>query len=152
MSPELVVFLVAISPIAELRGAIPLALTVYHFAWPKAFLISILGNLSFIIPVVWFLEVFSAFLMKKFSLVNKFFTWLFQRTQAKITASYKKYSRWALALFVAVPLPFTGAWTGSIAAYLLGLSKKETFFYVGLGVVAAGIIVTILTLLGIKLV
>jgi len=72
--------------------------------------------------------VFSEFLMKKFAFANRFFTWLFQRTQAKITASYKKYSCWALALFVAVPLPFTGAWTGSIAAYLLRLSKKKLFF------------------------
>jgi len=152
MPKELITILIALSPLAELRGAIPLAIGVFQFFWLKAFLLSILGNMIVIIPLMWFLEKFSDFLMKKFSFWQKFFSWLFQRTRSKIEKHYKKYSRWALTIFVAIPLPMTGAWTGSVAAYLLGLNKKEAFVFISLGVVIAGIIVTFLTLLGKKVI
>ncbi|MGB9763141.1 MAG: COG2426 family protein [Minisyncoccia bacterium] len=136
------------SPLSELRGAIPLALIVYHFPVWKAFLISIIGNSLIIIPVIFFLEKVSDWLMKKSKLFNYFFNWLFKRTRLKIEGNYKKYSKWALTIFVAIPLPMTGAWTGSVAAYLLGLNKKEALLYIGLGVLLAGLIVTVLTLVG----
>jgi len=152
MPKELITILIALSPLAELRGAIPVAMGIFHFFWFKAFLLSFLGNISFIIPLLWFLEKFSSFLMEKSQFWNKVLNWIFNRTRAKIEPSYKKYSRWALVIFVAIPLPMTGAWTGSIAAYLLGFNKKEAFSLISLGVFIAGCIVTILTLLGIKLI
>ncbi|NMB92198.1 MAG: small multi-drug export protein [Parcubacteria group bacterium] len=146
---ELIVFLISLSPLAELRGAIPVAISVYHFSWLKAFLISFLGNIIIIVPIIWFLETSSNWLMKKSKFFNRFFTWIFDKTRKKIDHRYNKYRNWALLIFVAIPLPTTGAWTGSIAAYLLGLSKKESFVFISLGVLVAGCIVTILTLLGI---
>jgi len=151
MRAELTIFLIAMSPFAELRGAIPIGITVFHFSWLKTFLISFLGNIIFIIPVILFLEHFSDFLMKKNKWFYKCFTWIFNRTRKQISASYQKYSRWALTIFVAVPLPFTGAWTGCIAAYLLGFSKRESFLLISLGVFIAACIVTTLTLLGVSL-
>ncbi|MGC8851807.1 MAG: COG2426 family protein [Minisyncoccia bacterium] len=148
ISKELIIFLISMSPLSELRGAIPLALIVYHFPVWKAFLISIIGNSLIIIPVIFFLEKVSDWLMKKSKLFNYFFNWLFKRTRLKIEGNYKKYSKWALTIFVAIPLPMTGAWTGSVAAYLLGLNKKEALLYIGLGVLLAGLIVTVLTLVG----
>jgi len=152
MSKELITILIALSPLAELRGAIPVAVGIYHFSWLKAFLLSFLGNILFIIPFLWFLENFSSFLMEKSKFWRGLFNWIFNRTRVKIEPSYKKYSRWALVIFVAIPLPMTGAWTGSIAAYLLGFNKKEAFALISSGVFLAGCIVTILTLLGIKLI
>jgi len=147
---ELIVFFISMSPISELRGAIPIAISLYHFSWLKAFIISFLGNIIIIIPIIWFLERFSEFLMVKSKIFHKFFTWLFNRTRKKINTHYEKYRNLALLIFVAIPLPMTGAWTGSVAAYLLGVSKKESFIYISLGVLVAAIIVTTLTLLGIK--
>jgi uncharacterized membrane protein len=139
------------TPVSELRGAIPLALTIYHLPWWKAFLISVIGNILIILPVIIFLEKSSELLMRKSKVLNSFFNWLFERTRKKISKSYDKYRNLALLIFVAIPLPMTGAWTGSVAAYLLGLSKKEALIYIGLGVVGAGIIVTLTTLLGKKI-
>ncbi|MGC8651227.1 MAG: COG2426 family protein [Minisyncoccia bacterium] len=152
MSKELITIFIALSPFSELRGAIPVAIGIFHFSWPKALILSIFGNIIFIIPLMWFLEKFSDFLMQKSIFWENFFNWLFQRTRNKIDTNYKKYSHWALTIFVAIPLPMTGAWTGSVAAYLLGLNKKEAFVYISLGVVIAGIIVTLLTLLGKKVI
>lgn len=148
---ELIVFLISMTPVSELRGAIPLALTIYHLPWWKAFLISVIGNILIILPVIIFLEKSSELLMRKSKVLNSFFNWLFERTRKKISKSYDKYRNLALLIFVAIPLPMTGAWTGSVAAYLLGLSKKEALIYIGLGVVGAGIIVTLTTLLGKKI-
>lgn len=148
---ELIVFLISMTPVSELRGAIPLALTLYHLPWWKAFLISVIGNILIILPVIIFLEKSSELLMRKSKVLNSFFNWLFERTRKKISKSYDKYRNLALLIFVAIPLPMTGAWTGSVAAYLLGLSKKEALIYIGLGVVGAGIIVTLTTLLGKKI-
>lgn len=148
MTKELITILVALSPFSELRGAIPLAIGVFHFYWLKAFILSLFGNLLLILPVFLFLEKGADFLMTKSLFWQKFFHWLFRRTRSQIEAQYKKYSRWALTIFVAIPLPLTGAWTGTVAAYLLGLSKKETFIFVGLGVFIAALLVTILSVLG----
>jgi len=63
-----------------------------------------------------------------------------------------KWGKLALVIFVAIPLPLTGAWTGSLAAFLFGFKKKEAFWLIVLGVLIAGIIVSFLTILGVKLV
>ena len=149
---ELWTILIAASPIVELRGAIPIAMGIFYFSWFKAFILSFLGNILIIVPFIWFLETFSNFLMEKSKFWNRVLNWIFERTRIKIGPTYKKYSRWALVIFVAIPLPMTGAWTGSIAAYLLGFNKKEAFSLISLGVFIAGCLVTILTLLGIKLI
>lgn len=152
MPKELITILVAASPLVELRGAIPLALGVFHFSWLKAFLLSLTGNLLPVFPLLWFLEKFSNFLMTKSKFCNRFFNWVFKRTRTKIEPIYQKYSRWALVIFVAIPLPMTGAWTGSIAAYLLGFEKKEAFSLISFGVFIAGCLVTILSLMGKQLI
>ncbi|MCX6737339.1 MAG: small multi-drug export protein [Candidatus Parcubacteria bacterium] len=69
------------------------------------------------------------------------------RAQAKTKDAYQKWAKWGLTVFVAIPLPLTGAWTGTVGARLLGLSRRDTCFYVGLGVVMAGVIVTLATFL-----
>jgi len=152
MPKELITILIALSPLAELRGAIPVAMGIFHFSWLKAFILSFLGNILFIIPFLWFLEKFSSLLIEKSKFWNRVLNWVFERTRLKIRGSYKKYSRWALVIFVAIPLPMTGAWTGCIAAYLLGFNKKEAFPLISLGVFIAGCLVTILTLLGKQLI
>jgi len=149
---ELWTILIAASPIVELRGAIPVAMGIFYFSLFKAFILSFLGNILIIIPFIWFLEKFSNFLMEKSKFWNRALNWIFERTRVKIGATYKKYSRWALVIFVAIPLPMTGAWTGSIAAYLLGFNKKEAFPLFSLGVFIAGCLVMILTLLGKQLI
>ncbi len=143
---ELIVVILAATPISELRGAIPLAISSFEFTWYYAYLLAVIGNM---IPVPFILLFLTAFtrLLSRFSIFKKFFDWLFERTKNK-SDLIQKYKGIGLILFVAIPLPITGAWTGSIAAVLLGIGFKEAFFPILAGVLIAGVIVTCLTLLG----
>jgi len=148
---ELWTIIIAASPVIELRGAIPVAMGILYFSWPKALILSLIGNLLPIIPLIWFLNKLSDYLSKKSVFFDKFFNWLFERTRRKTAAGFNRWGKWALILFVAVPLPFTGVWTGSVAAFLFGIEYQQAFWLIGLGALLAGIIVTILTLLGINM-
>lgn len=136
---ELVVIIVAGLPIAELRGAIPLALS---FGMPaaKAFWLAIFGNTIFIIPALFLLEPVSN-ILRRFKIWAGFFDWLFERTRKKAN-TVQKYESLGLMLFVAAPLPMTGAWSGVIAASLFKIRFRYAFISIFLGVVIAGLIVT----------
>ena len=153
--------IVAIStlPIVELRGAIPVG----HILFPdtdkstrlgkddlgraaRIFLYAVLGNL---LPVPFILLLLGPVsnLCMKVPLGKKFFDWLFARTRRK-TADIEKYETLGLTVFVAIPLPVTGAWTGAMAGWLLGLSFPHALVSIFLGVLIAGAIMTALALLG----
>lgn len=138
--------IIAASPVIELRGAIPWAIGNFYFTWPKALILSLIGNLLPIIPAIWFLNTLSNYLSQKFIIFNKFFKWLFERTRKKFHNSFYRWGKWALVIFVAIPLPLTGVWTGCVAAFLFGVKYKEAFWLISLGALLAGIIVTLLTL------
>lgn len=148
---ELLVVLTAASPILELRGAIPLAMGYLGFSIEKAVFLSFIGNILPIFPLLIFLEKFSDFLIKRSIFFQKFFDWLFKRTREKFQGSYLRWGKMALVIFVAIPLPFTGAWTGAVASFLFGIKKKEAFGLITLGVLIAGIIVVLFTKLGINI-
>lgn len=134
------------SPIAELRGAIPVAISVYDFPWYYAYLFGVIGNL---LPVPFILLFLNAIvpLVSKVKFLDRIMQWFFARTRRRGTI-VEKYQRVGLALFVAIPLPITGAWTGSILAVLLGLRSRHAFLSITVGVLVAGAIVTAATMLG----
>jgi uncharacterized membrane protein len=146
ISKELITVLLSMLPVAELRLALPIAITVFDIPWYEAFGLSVLGN---IIPVPFLLLFFEAVskLVQRNKTGKKFINWLLTRT-AKKTASVEKYKHLGLIVFVAIPLPLTGAWTASLVAYILGLRLLPAFIDITLGVIGAGIIVTALSLLG----
>lgn len=151
MTQELIIILTGMSPFIELRGAIPLALTVYQFSYLKAFFLSFFGNILPVFPLIWFLNIFSQYLMQNSLMGSRFLNWLFERTRNKTQKDFMKYGKYALIIFVAIPLPFTGAWTASVASFLFGIKNKEAFILISLGVFLAGIIVTLISLMGISL-
>jgi uncharacterized membrane protein len=136
---SILTFLAAMTPIFELRGAIPLGI---HFGLNPLtiFALAIVGNLIPIFPVLYFLEK-GTDLLRKTKLGDRFFIWLFERTRKK-SEIVEKYEWWGLMLFVAIPLPGTGAWSGCVAAHVMGLNKFKSFFPIALGVLIAGIIVS----------
>lgn len=142
----LVVLVIAASPISELRGAIPVAIAGFHFAWYQALLLAYLGNLL-PVPFILLLLNRATRLLRRVALLDRFLTWLFERTQRR-TRLIERYERIGLALFVAIPLPVTGAWTGSLAAVLLGLESRRALISIMAGVLVAGLIVTGATQLG----
>lgn len=147
ISPALAVFLTSMLPIIELRGALPLAINVFDIAWPKAFLISFIGNLVPIPFILWLLGPVVN-ILSKIKPLGKFFEWLFERTRRRGDELIEKYEEIGLLAFVAIPLPMTGAWTGALIAFLFGLDFKKSCLIIALGVFIAGVIVTCLCLLG----
>ena len=125
LSNVLAVIGIAASPIAELRVAIPWAILKYHFPWYYTFLIAIIGNLLPVPFILLFLDAVSR-LLSKVGPLNQMLHWLFERTRRR-GRIIKRYERIGLALFVAIPLPVTGAWTGSVVAVLFGLKFKHAF-------------------------
>lgn len=143
---EAVVIIVGALPISELRGAIPLALY-YGMSLSKAFWLSVLGNISFIAPALFLFEPVSSRL-RRFKPCSRFFDWLFERTKRN-AETVQKYEALGLAIFVAVPLPMTGAWSGVIAASLFKIRFRYAFAAIVAGVLGAGVIVAALCALGI---
>lgn len=142
----LIILGVAASPVAELRLAIPMAIHAYGISWPAALLVSLIGN---ILPVPFILLLLGPLrkLAAKIKPLDRIMETILNYSRRR-SEQVRKYERIGLMLFVGVPLPGTGAWTGSIIAYLLGLKFHYAFFSIALGVVMAGVIVTALSLLG----
>jgi len=149
MLAELKVFLIALSPIFELRGSIPIALGVFHLPVWSAFLISVIGNILPVVFILSLLESVSGYLSRHVHFFDRFFTWLFERTRRKHAKTFEQGKALALMIFVAIPLPFTGAWTGALCAFVFGIPFKRALMSIAGGVVIAGIIVT-LTSLGVS--
>ncbi len=143
---ELIIVLIGAAPVVEVRWAIPQAL-IWKMSFFKAFWLSVLGNIIPIVPVLFLLEPVSNKL-RKFKIWSRFFDWLSERTK-KNSDLIQKYEALGLMLFVAVPLPGTGAWSGCIAASLFKIKFRYAFIAIVLGVIEAALIVSILCLLGI---
>jgi uncharacterized membrane protein len=144
---EAVVLLISTLPIFELRGGLPIAVNMYAMPWWKGYIICVVGNLIPIMPFLLFLGPLSRQL-GRVSPLGRGLDWLFLRTRRR-SGIVEKYQALGLVLFVAIPLPVTGAWTGAIAAFLFGIPVTRAFPMITLGVLIAGAIVTTLCLLGI---
>ncbi|WP_394328927.1 COG2426 family protein [Methanolobus profundi] len=137
-------------PVFELRGAIPIALGVYGMHPVSAFIFAVMGNMLPVIPLLLFLDPVSTYL-RRYAIFEKFFSWLFGRTQRNHSERFEKYGTLALTLFVAVPLPVTGAWTGCAAAFVFGIKFRHSLPAIFSGVLIAGLIVSVVTLAGMGL-
>ncbi len=145
--PGVVVFIVSMLPIFELRGGIPLGINFYGIPWYTAVPIAVAGNMIPVFPILLLLGPLSR-LLSRISLFRKFFEWLFRRTRSR-SAVVERYKAIGLMLFVAIPLPVTGAWTGSVAAFLFNIRFPNAIISILFGVLIAAVIVTTLSLLGI---
>lgn len=143
---EWAVFFISWLPIVELRGAIPLAITL-GISPLKAFLLAVAGNAVPVIPILLLLEPIRKFLIANFNFMNSCFEWLDERTLKK-SGKIEKYGALALILFTAIPLPTTGAWTASLAAILFKIKFKYAFPAIMIGILIAGLIMIILSITG----
>lgn len=141
----LMTLLFSILPISELRGAIPYAVS-QGYSIPVAAAIAIVANAFVPLIAYLFLESLHK-LFYKIPVYRRFFDRFVEKSRAKVHAKVEKYGYWGLMIFVAIPLPVTGAWTGALGAWVLGLSYKKSFLAIAGGVIIAGIIVSILVAL-----
>lgn len=141
----LIVFLVSMVPIIELRGAVPIG-TGMGLPWIPTLIVSVIGNMV-PVPFIYFFARKVLEWGKDKKIIGKFFTWCLEKGEKggeKLKASAGNSGIfWALLLFVGVPLPGTGAWTGTLAASFLKLDFKTSITAVALGVILAGIIMSL---------
>ena len=135
------VLVVSAMPLSELRGGIPLALYL-GFSPLESYILGVVGNL---IPVPFILLLLDKIKNIKIKFISKAYLEITKRVEKK-RELIERYGYVGLTLFVAVPLPVTGAWTGSLLAFLLGLNKFKSFLAISVGVSLAGIIVTLTSL------
>jgi len=143
----LYIILLSISPISELRGGIPYALS-QGYSIKSAFFICVLSNILIVLFILFFLNYLHIFFMK-FKFYRKTFGFFHKRAEKKskeVDKNMKNLGYLALCLFVAIPFPITGAWTGTLISWVLGLNKIKSFFAIALGVIIAGIIVSLVSL------
>jgi uncharacterized membrane protein len=139
---EIITLILAASPVLELRGAIPFAIA-NHLPLSKAYFLSIIGNLLPVIPLFLFFKyIFKKLRSVKF--IGDFLNWWFKRVEKK-SKFVSTYGFLGLVLFVSIPFPTTGAWTGTLVANLLKFSFLKTFLGVFIGVLIAGILVSLAT-------
>ena len=139
---EILVFIISLMPILELRGGL-IAAALLNLSPLKSYIICIIGN---ILPVPLILLLINKILswMRNSKYFNKIANWLDKKVE-KHKGQIEKYGYLGIVLFVGIPLPGTGAWTGSLIASALEMNKKKTFIAVCVGVIMASIIMMILS-------
>lgn len=151
MKKYIITFLVSMVPILELRGAIPIGVSM-GVKWQYAVLLCMIGNM---LPVP-FIYFFARKVLEWGSdkpVIGKFFSWCLEKGKRggkKLKEKAGKGMFWALLFFVGIPIPGTGAWVGTLAASMLELDFKKSVFAVALGVILAATIMTTATLLGVQ--
>lgn len=144
--PLLATAIVSMLPVFELRGGIPVGILMLNQNPISVYLSAVIGNLIPVYPILLFLNPVMK-LLQKVSFMSGFLFFLQKRAQ-KNKKLLEKYEELGLMIFVAIPLPVTGAWTGALIASLLGLKPAKSFLFITIGVICAGILVIFITLLG----
>lgn len=142
----LTVLVTAMLPIAELRGAIPLGIAAFDLHPIVTYILAVVGNMIPVFAILAFLDSYALKIAEKYKPLGELLHWVFERTRKKFYNNHKKFGSLALILFVAVPFPITGAWTGSVAAWLFGIPYKKAVSYITIGVLISGVIVTLATM------
>lgn len=136
--------LMAMAPVVELRGAIPFGHNVLGLNIWLAAAASIVGNLLPVPFIIIYVRRVFAFLRRKIPKLNRMVDRLVRKAEGK-RETVNKYGFWGLCILVAIPLPGTGAWTGSMVAAFMDMRIKKAFPAIALGVVIAAVIVSFLT-------
>ncbi len=153
----LILLFLAVMPISEVRGALPYGVLIAGFHPVLAFILSVGGNIAIIYPLLYLLGWVEKFLFKtskknfsskirvKIAFLYVSFT---SKIRKKVNPYVDRYGVVGLVLYTLIPLPFTGAWTASVAAHLLGMKRNTAFMAVALGVIFAGLIMLAMIFLG----
>ena len=143
MKDILLTLLVAMVPVVELRGAIPFGVVRGLNLW-TAIIASVLGNLVPVPFIILFIRRIFAWMRAHMPKLDGLVTRMEKKAE-KNRAAVEKYAFWGLAILVAIPLPGTGAWTGALVAAMMEMRLKRAFPAIVIGVVIAGVIVSVVT-------
>lgn len=139
-------FLLSMIPVLELRASIPFS----YFYWDLpiwwAAIVSIVGNITLAGFILWLFPKAILFVDKRFAMIRTFFQWVFTYTETLLSKKWVLLGETLLIIFVALPFPLTGAWSGCILAYVFGIKTKTAFALISIGIVLASILISLLTL------
>jgi len=141
-SPHLLTFLVSMLPVAELRGGLPLGISL-GISPVEAYMVSIAGNAAPVVPLLLGLK-FAEKNFRKYKAGERMFNFLEKKIHSKKRFIYR-YGIWGVLILVALPLPFTGAWTGSIVSFFLSIPLKYSIPAIFAGICLAGMVVLFVT-------
>lgn len=151
MSPIIQILLLSMTPVGELRLAIPVGITIYNINPLIVFIVSIIGNFIPVILLLLFFKKISLILSSKSNKLSGILRTIENKTIEKHSSKIENYGALGLTLFVGIPLPITGAWTGSLLSILMNLPLKKSISAIFIGIFIAGIITTLLTILGLNI-
>lgn len=143
-SEALVTFIISMLPVVELRLAIPIGVSMGLDTWDAA-IISVIGNILPVPFIIAFIRVIMDWLRTKSSKMQRFVAWLEKKGTGSKADRVRRYEFWGLLLFVAIPLPGTGAWTGALVAALLDIRMRRALPPIILGVLMAAVLVSLAT-------
>jgi len=142
LGKRILVFIISLMPILELRGGL-LAASLLGLAPLESYIICIVGNLLPIPFILWFINRILDW-MRNSKHLDRFASWLDKKVD-KHKSSIEKYGFWGLVLFVGIPIPGTGAWTGSLIASVLEMDRKKSFIAILIGIFMASIIMMLIS-------
>jgi uncharacterized membrane protein len=144
----LISLLLCLLPIAELRGGLPYALAGGIPPLP-AYLMCVAAN-ALAGPLVFLFLSSLHRLLDRSPAYHRLFERLVERSRRKIHGPVERFGYWGLMIFVAIPFPLTGAYTGALGAWVLGMSRRKAVAFIALGVALAGVVVSLVYLLGVR--
>lgn len=148
-SPELATLLMAMTPVGELRLALPVAILGYHMPIWRAVILAIIGNSIPPVVILLFSDKFHRYIEKKSGFFAGKWVKALAHAQNKFAGDYAKWGLFGLMFFIGVPLPGTGAWTGALAAFVFGIPFKKSWPYV-LGGIFLSAFLTLLITIGVQ--
>ena len=149
LAEEFCVLICSMLPIIELRGAIPMA-AAFNMPWWQAYLLAVVGNMLPVPVILLFIKQFLTWAAgSKIKFLNKLANWLNRKVE-KNRPKIEKFAFWGLCVFIAIPLPTTGAWTGSLVAAMIDMKFWKAMLTAFVGVLIAGTVVTAIVYGGIE--
>ena len=142
---ELAVFLLSMIPITELRAAIPIGIEVYGLSPINTWILAVVGNAVPAAILLCCMPYIHDFIIEK-KVLGRLLTTQLRKAEKKFSGKYAKYGALGLVLFVGIPLPLTGAWTGTLAAFVFNIPFKKSFILIFAGICLAATIMTFVTL------
>lgn len=137
------VTMMAVVPVGELRMSIPVGIAVYDLSVFWTYVFSVLGNMLPVVLVFGIGDAWVRFVTKRQGWMERVTKAVIERSRRKLSGEIETWGAVAVAIFIAIPLPLTGAWTGMIAAYALGIPFRKAALAALAGVMSAGVIVTL---------
>lgn len=144
----LILIFLTLLPFLELRASIPYGILKTDLHWSVVFLVCVVFNIL-LAPVIYFLLDKLIHIFLKVEVINKCWRWWTERTEKKIKKYVDKYGEIGVAIFIGIPLPGSGVYSGALGSYLIGLSYKKFIKAAIIGVLIAGVIVLLVSLTGV---